>query len=342
MSTKKTRSSAVTIEDVALAAGVHVATVSRALREGGMVAPATREKVQAAARQLGYRPNVAAATLRTRRSSLVGVIVTDLGNPFFGPILKGLETELRKSGWMSLVVQPPEDAAGRRDVVLALADRQVGGLIIGAAEIDDPLLDTADSLQLPVVLVNRGYGERRFPSIVTDDRESMRLALDHLLALGHRHIAHIAGPRSSSTGRARAEAFGDLCRQQGIGDAIVVETPAFTRAAGNEAALPVLSAAAPPTAVVAGNDMLALGVLDAAEHCGLSVPGDLSIVGHNDMPLVDLIDPPLTTIRVPVEQLSREAARLLIERMRNTEEAVMMRVMMPSLVVRASTGPVRR
>jgi LacI family transcriptional regulator len=188
--------------------------------------------------------------------------------------------------------------------------------------------------------VNRGFGERRFPSVVNDDRESVRLVLEHLASLGHRRVAHIAGPSSSSTGRARRQAFEELASGFGIEGAIV-EARAFTREAGLEAALELLGRARDWTAIFAGNDLIAMGALDALRKHGLAVPGDVSVVGHNDMPLVDLIAPPLTTVRIAVDQMSRQAAQLLLEHLKSPHDDPSMRVLMPRLVVRSSTGSPR-
>jgi len=332
--------SAVTIGDVALAAGVHPASVSRALRGvTTKVSTSTRERIERIAREMGYRPNAIAASLRTRQTNLVAVVVPDLGNPLFAPIVQGVEEALRKQGMLCLIVQPPHGADDRRDLVTALANRLVSGLLILSAERHDPMLIEAKRLMLSTVLVNRGLGEQRFPSVVNDDRESVRLVLDHLTRLGHRAIAHVAGPRSSSTGSARREGFEELCGQFGV-IGTVVEAKAFTREAGREATEELLDGGA-VSAIFAGNDMIALGSLDALKARGLAVPRDVSLVGHNDMPLVDLIAPPLTTVRVAVDEMARQAAQLLLDHMKMPTQTVSMRVLLPTLIVRESTGKPR-
>jgi len=337
---QKLPSSPVTIEDIARAAGVHPASVSRALRGiGKKVSEETRQKIERIAREMGYRPNAVAASLRTKQTHLVGVVVPDLGNPLFGPLVTGLEVELRKHGLLCLVVHTPDDPAERRELVAALAHRQVSGLLILAAEIEDPMLDAAQQFALPTVLVNRGFGERRFPSVVNDDRESVRLVLEHLASLGHRKIAHVAGPQSSSTGRARRQAFEELCVAMGL-KGQVTEARAFTREAGLTATLELLGRMKGATAIFAGNDLIAMGVLDALRQHGLQVPKDMSLVGHNDMPLVDLIAPPLTTVRIAVDQMSRQAAQLLLEHLKAPQQDPVTRVLSPKLIVRGSTAAI--
>ena len=332
-------SGVITIADIAREAGVHPASVSRALRGiGGKVSEETRQRIQRVAADLGYLPNAVAASLRTRQSKLVGVVVPDLGNPLFGPLVTGLEVELRRQGYMCLVVHTSDEAASRTEVVTALAHRQVSGLVILAAEVDDPMLDAVERFRLPTVLVNRGFGERRFGCVVNDDHESVRLVLDHLVALGHRRIAHVAGPAGSSTGRGRRQAFAALCRAGKLAPQIV-QASAFTREAGFAAATRLLAGSFTSTAVFAANDLIAMGVLDALRAHGLHVPRDVSVVGHNDMPLVDLIDPPLTTVRVAIEQMSRQAAQMLLDLIGAPEQAAVTRMLLPQLVVRASTAP---
>jgi LacI family transcriptional regulator len=329
-----------TIDDVAQRAGVHRGTVSRALRGiAGKVSPAKRAEIERIAAELGYRPNLLAASLRTKHSDMAAVLVPDLGNPLFAPIVQGLESALRREGLVCLVVQPPADAQERRTLVRSLAARQVAGLLVLAAESDDPMLAEASSLHLPTVLLNRGLGERRFPCVVNDDRESVQLVLEHLTGLGHRRIGHLAGPQTSSTGRARCQAFVEQARALGLAHAPVFEGDGFTRAAGEATAREVLAAPGPrPTALFAANDLMALGALQVLHAAGLQVPQDVSLVGHNDMPLVDLVSPPLTTVRVAVDEMSRQAAQLFCERLAQSTLPPSTRLLLPTLVVRGSTA----
>ncbi|MCR5868174.1 LacI family DNA-binding transcriptional regulator [Aquincola sp. J276] len=338
-------SSHVTIEDVARAAGVHPATVSRALRGiAGKVSAEKRAEIQRIAIEIGYQPNFVAASFRTKQTNLAAIVVPDLSNPLFGPIVQGLERALRQQHLLSLVVQTPEEPTERRDLVHALAGRQVSGLLVLAAESSDLMLQAAKERGLPTVLVNRGSGDRHFSSVVNDDRESVRLVVAHLQALGHCAIAHISGPSASSTGRARREAFEDRTRALGPkADFPIQEAAAFTRSAGQAAARVLLKRRPTVTAIFAANDLIALGVLDVLRERGIRVPADMSLVGHNDMPLVDLIDPPLTTVRVPVEQMSEQAAQLFLEHLARADLPVSTRVLMPTFVERLSTGrPTRR
>ncbi len=332
---------AVTIADVAREAGVHPASVSRALRGiEGKVSDETRKRIERVASALGYLPNAVAASLRTKRSNLVGVIVPDLGNPLFGPLVTGIELELRGRGFMCMVAHASEEIAGGDELIAAFAHRQVSGLLILAAAIGDSMLDEVRRYRLPTVLINRGLGNRRFSSVVNDDQESVRLVLDHLLELGHRRIAHVAGPADSSTGRGRRRAFLARCRTLDI-TAQVVEAAAFTRDGGRVAADHLLAGSFSSTAIFAANDLIALGVIDVLRAHRFKIPADVSVVGHNDMPLMDLIAPPLTTVRIDAEHMGRLGAQMLLARLDDPSSGARTRMLRPELVVRASTAPPR-
>ena len=328
----------VTIEEIARAAGVHPASVSRALRGvSGKVSAQTRDRISRIAAELGYQPNAIAASLRTKRTQSVAIIVPDVANPLFGPIVQGLEVQLRERAFLCLVVQTPEGPHDRRRIVLELANRRIDGLLVLSSENDDPMLEAAAQRGLPTVLINRGFGERRFSSVVNDDQESVRLVLQHLAGLGHRRVVHISGPMGSSTGRARCQAFIELAPAFGM-KPVVVETKAFSRAAGVAAATEILKKQRRPTAIFAANDLIALGALQVLREHGIRVPDDVSLVGHNDMPLVDLIDPPLTTVRIAVDQMSRQGAQMLLDLLQEPAQQPSMRVLTPELVIRRSTG----
>ncbi len=330
----------VTIDDVAKAAGVHPATVSRALRGvPGKVSPAKRAEIEAIARSLGYQPNIIASSLRTKRTNIAAILVPDLANPMFAPLVKGLELELRKHNMLALITQPPNDKQGRASLIQELAMRQVSGLLILAAEQGDAMLEVAARQNIPTVLVNRGMGEKRFSSVVNDDHESVRLVIEHLHGLGHTRIAHVAGPAFLSTGLERRKAFVELAQAATTDVLPIVEAKAFTREAGLLAARQLFEQDAQAfTAVFASNDLLALGVMDAARERGFSIPKDLSIVGHNDMPFVDIISPPLTTVHVPIAEMSRQAAQMFLDQIGDVALPTTTRILTPTLVVRRSTA----
>ena len=332
-----------TLRDVALMAGVHTATAARALSQSTRhkVATSTRTRVEQAAAKLGYMAHAAAATLRTGRSGFVGMLVPDLANPLFAPMLKSAEERLRTQGWTILIAQVAPQETDRLTALRTLITKRVDGLILATSQSNDPILSMAAQQNIPTVLINRGLGDRRFPCVVNDDNESMRLTLAHLKALGHQHFLHLSGPRNSSTGLARLEGFK---RWAGSKQA-VVEADAFTREAGYQSMRTHLlkqASGCMQTAVVCGNDLIALGAIDAIREFGGQVPSDFSVVGHNDTPFMDLVSPALTTIHVHTDLMGQEAADVLVQRMHDPHSAVpASRLLHPDLVLRQSTAAPR-
>jgi LacI family transcriptional regulator len=330
----------VTVLDVARAAGVHPSTVSRALKPEtrSLLTDEVAARVLAIATQLGYHPNSFAAGLRTRRSGMIGVVLPDITNPVFPPILRGIEEALNAEGLVAIVANAGTDPDRQRGVVQRLLARQVDGLILATAARRDASVDLCLTEGVPVVLVNRNETTHRASSVITDDAAGMALAVRHLRTLGHTHIGHLGGPQTVSTGVGRLNGFSAAMAEAALKPAAAVAATAFTREAGAIAAAHLLDAAPSLTAVVAANDLLALGLYDALSARGRSCPTDVSVVGHNDMPLVDMIAPPLTTIRIRHHEMGLEAARLLLELMRKTSEGITDVVLRPELIVRASTA----
>ena len=334
-----------TIDDVARLAGVHKATVSRALnqRTEGLVGRETVMRVREAADALGYVPNVMARGLRTASSMTIGVVIPDLTNPLFPPIVRGIESHLLSRGYTALVANTDENEAMERAAIGSLLARRVDGLIIGSGHRDDPTLDEIHRAGVSAVLLNRDAGDVPYPLVVGQDAEGVVASIQHLVELGHRDLLHIAGPPGLSTSATRRVAFETACVQFGV-QGRVMEVDSLTTEAGQRAAEAMLeNGSERPTAVVAGNDLIALGVLRALRAHGIRCPDDVSVVGFNDMVFAEDLHPPLTTVRVPARRLGEEAARLLL-RMLETGEAQTGQVLLPvSLVVRASTAaPPRR
>ncbi len=336
-----------TAQDIARRVGVHASTVSRALN------PATRHrlseevasKILAAAAELGYVRNDLAASLRTRRSETIGVVLPDITNPVFPPILEGLEAVLAAERYVAMVANAGADESRQRLVVERLLARQVDGLVLATVTRHDAIVDLCLKAGVPVVVVNRREADddHRVSAVVSDDERGMKLAVDHLIGLGHRRIGHIAGPQNLSTGKGRLEGFTTAMKARDLAPPpeAVALAPAFSREAGREATFRLLDSDPDLTAVVAANDLLALGLYDVLSARGLSCPGHISVVGHNDMPFVDLVSPPLTTVRIRHKEMGEQAAQLLLRMVRGAAEGGVDVVLKPDLVVRASTAPPR-
>jgi LacI family transcriptional regulator len=334
-----------TLRDVAAAAGVHPATASRALNLDTrvLVNADTARRVLDAATELRYRPNPIARGLKTSRSFTVGVVVPDLRNPLFPPIARGIEERLEPAGYTSLLANTDNDPERERLSFDALRARQVDGYITASARREHPLLEELAANGRPLVLANRRTDDEGLASVVPDDRDGMCQAVAHLAALGHRRLAHLAGPSDLSTGVHRHEGFVQGMRAAGLAvDAdLVVAGGGFTEAEGARLCRELLARRARFTAVLAGNDLLALGCIDALRDAGLDCPGDVSVVGFNDMDWSARFSPPLTTVRVPHQRLGMAAADLLLERLVDPHAEVRHVVLPVQLVVRGSTVPPR-
>lgn len=329
----------ISLADVARETGVHPSTVSRALDPArrSLIGDDVVRRIQTAAKRLGFRPDPIATALRTRRSRLIGVLVPDISNPVFSPIIDGLEEALADAGW-SLIVANARSADRQIALVDEFAARRVDGLVLATATRNDPVLARCKAHRLPTILVNRRDDRGRFSSVVSDDIKGMRLVVDHLAGLGHRRIAHVSGPDFLSTGHLRRQGFAAAISDHRLDPAAcpILGAQAMTREAGRVAARDILRDF-DPTAIVAANDLLALGVLQAMEEAGLACPKDISVTGHNDMPLTDQIAPPLTTVSISHRLLGQQAGRMLLDDITTSGNRRIQHVIEPHLVVRLST-----
>ena len=341
----------VTLRDVAVRAGVHPATASRALNPETriLVSEETARRVLDAAEALGYSPNPVARSLRTRRSHTVGVLIPDLNNPLFPPMVRGLEDRLAAAGYVALIGNTDSDDKRERMVFDQMRARRVDGLVLATARLRHPLLAEASRAEIPVVLINRLAQDYSFPSVTVDNERGVRMAVSHLAGLGHRRIAHIAGPQEMSTGLSRYRGFVTAMESSGlqVDSDLVVFAKAFTVEEGLRCSRLLLERGggqpgrpgrADCTAIAAGNDMLAVGCYAALDEYGLSCPEDISVVGFNDMPFIDRLRPPMTTIRFPHYQVGTEAAQLLLERIAEHSAPVKILYLAPELVIRGSTA----
>ena len=283
-----------------------------------------------------------ARSLRTRRSHSVGVLIPDLNNPLFPPIVRGIEDRLAAAGYVALIGNTDGDAERERMLFEQMRARHVDGLVLATVHLGDPLLAESARADLPVVLMNRMAHDYSLTSVSVDNERGMRMAVAHLAGLGHTRIAHIAGPQEVSTGlspvpglhrRHGGARAGRRSRADHDGQVVLDRRGAALHPGS------CWTARGGCTAVAAGNDMLAVGCFAALEEAGLNCPADLSVVGFNDMPFIDRLRPPLTTIRFPHYQLGTEAAQLLLERIAGQGGPVRVIYLAPELVVRGSTAP---
>ncbi|MEN3304078.1 MAG: LacI family transcriptional regulator [Micromonosporaceae bacterium] len=337
------------LTDVARAAGVHPGTASRALnpltRE--QVSQATSRRVARAAQRLGYIPNTLARGLRTARSFIIGMVVPDVANPLFPPMVRGAEQVLSKAGYTLVLTDTDNDASTERRQIEQLRARGTDGFIVATARWRDPLLDEIAEAGVPAVLVNRNTSTGRLPYVGGDERTGIKQAVDHLVGLGHRHIAHLGGPQDTSTGRERAAAFRQATHQHGLPSTrgLIRACTSYTEAAGAAAAGRLVASGQEFTAVIAGNDLIAFGVLSVLGQAAISCPDQVSLIGFNDMPHLDKLAPPLTTVRLPLAEMGAQAARILLDKIEQSasDSPVTQSLLGVELVVRGSTAaPVPR
>lgn len=331
------------IKDVASRAGVHPSTVSRVLNPAtrSMVSDHLAHKIMRVAEELGYRRNPLAAGLRTQRTYSVGIVLPDITNPVFPPMVRGAEHTLGGEGYTAILADSGGRRRSERTILENMKTRRVDGLIIAAARRKDPIVDECVELGIPLVLVNRTVDKHNVAAVINDDELGIELALEHLKALGHRRVAYVGGPQSTSTGYVRYRTFIRWSKRLGlnVGRELVVNARDYTESAGQRAFKRILKRTKDFTAVLSANDLLAIGCYDGIRACGLKCPDDISVTGFNDMPFVDRFDPPLTTLHIPLDDLGVQAAQLLLERIRQPDAPIKQLRLEPRIVVRGSTAP---
>lgn len=346
---------ATTIGDVARRARVSTATVSRVLAGHGRARPETRERVFAAARDLGYRPSGVARSLRQRATRTMGLIVTDIENPFFPQLVRAVEDAARELGYAILLCNAAEDPERESGYLELLVDRWVDGVVIAASSLGGRHREWLADAPLPIVLVNSTDLEIGLSTIASDNYEGGRLAARHLADLGHERFGLIAGPPRNIDGPDRLAGARDALRAAGIAaECILVAADEAGVAGGERAAAEILGRDRRVTAFVAYNDLMAIGAMRAVRSAGLRVPADVSVVGFDNVDLSEYVDPPLTTIAQAtsemghwaVTQLATELADRLSARISGTGEPSaagareVAHIVLPVwLEVRGSTGP---
>jgi LacI family transcriptional regulator len=336
----------VTLEDVARAAGVHYSTVSRALDSdtARQVNVVTRKRVQAVAKRMGYQKDMVASGLKRGRTHTVAVVVGDLANPNVALLLRGISNGLEPAGLMPLIVETQNDPARLERILDHLLSRRVDAVIITAARLGDgPKLRRILRRGIPVVLAVQTVPGIRLPAFTHDDILGGSLAAQHLLGLGHRRVAQLRGPADIYSCLQRAQGFSQTIAAAGATEVMLRSTgPMGTAEEGGRLMRQLLdSKRALPTGIFAHHDLMAFGALSVAEERGLVCPRDFSIVGYADLPNLERMVPPLTSISLPREELGRLTAEVMVELLASPARPPASRKLAPTLVVRQSTGPPR-
>ncbi|KQZ82844.1 LacI family transcriptional regulator [Mesorhizobium sp. Root157] len=303
------------IKDIAERLGVSPATVSRALADTGLVAEPTLSRIREAASALNYRPNVSARNLRTRRSMAVLLVVRDIGNPFYLDILKGVEAAARAAGYSVLMGNAENDPAHETEYFDMLRDGHADGMILMTGSLP-PGQASRDRLppDLPVVVALEMIEDAGFPHVQIDNAAAARQAVEHLIGLGHRRIAHISGPVPEVMSLKRREGYRIAMRGAGLAVPEGYEQRGdYLLQSGRDACRRLFSLAEPPTAIFLANDEMAFGAIHELRRIGCDVPGDVSVVGFDDLYLSEAFFPPLTTVAQPRTEIGKRAMGLLLD-----------------------------
>jgi len=327
-----------TINDVAARAGVSKSLVSLALRGSPKVSDESRAAIEAAAAELGYRPNAAARNLADRRSRSLGVAVFDLRNPISAEIIDGVYTESEARGYHTMLVTGRGDPAAERAEIDTLLQFQIEGLVLISHRLPGGPME-AITAECPAVIVSRHVDTvPGLDSVSNDDVAGSRMAVEHLVSLGHRRIAHVTGG-DNEVAELRRRGYEQAMAEHGLTRMVRCHEGSFSDDGGYRGAVEALAGTRRPTALFVANDFAAVGALAAAQDRGVRVPEDLSIVGYDGMALAGLRSLNLTTVAQPLTELGSTAARVLLDRIERTSAEAQHVSVAPRLIVRGTSGP---
>jgi LacI family transcriptional regulator len=324
-----------TIADVAQAAGVSPMTVSRVLNGAGGASAETSARVLSAASSLNYRPNPFARGLRSDRSKTIGLLIPDITNPFFPEIIRGAEDAATAAGYNLLISNVVESSEREGELIDALSRQRVDGIIVCSARLPGTALASALAAHRAAVLINRDAKPEVAGTVVTDYEKGASYAIDHLVQRGRRRIAVVAGPRSSFGGKSRLVGIRQTLAAHGLSTHGVVYCDP-TAGGGEQATEQLLREVPDLDALVCYNDLNAIGAMKACRAAGLEIPGRVALIGFDDIPMAELLAPPLTTLRVQKREMGEAAVGLLLDRMatKNWQHGI---VIVPELIVRETT-----
>jgi LacI family transcriptional regulator len=332
----------VTLKDIAAVTGFSVNTVSRALNDRPEINKETKAKIQEVAHQLGYRPNLLAQGLRRQRSNVLGVVVTDIANPFWGAVVKSIEQASRQAGYRIILLDTDENIDLELEASQTLISQRVDGVLICPVQHGTECMRELQKHGVPFVLVGRRFPDCDYSYVIPDDEQAGYLAAKHLIDLGHSRIGFINAPQHISSARERLRGFKAAHAEAGIEVSdLLIRFGALSSAEGQALADSLLKGSPQMSAAVAFSDFVAYGVLQAAIENGLSVPSDLSVVGIDDTKLSSWLPRPLTTVRSPKRELgvaAVEAIASLLNQDGDVASSAISRVLDMELVVRSTTS----
>lgn len=304
----------ISIKDIARQAGVSHSTVSRALRNHPAISEATRQRIAALARELGYAPSAVARGLRTSRTQVVGLVVTHLADPFFTEVVHAIEEVAMGAGYSLFLATSNADPEREMAVVRGFRERRVDGVLVGASRVGERYLGLLAESEVPIVLINNQHDGSFAFSVSNDDRYGATRVTEHLIGLGHRRIAYLGNHRGGQADLDRIEGYRDALDAAGIpfDPTLVIHGPNGRPPGGEEGVQPLLTLTPRPTALFCYNDMMAIGALHALKGAGWRIPAELSVAGFDDVQLAAYSDPPLTTLAQPKAELGRRAMQMML------------------------------
>jgi DNA-binding LacI/PurR family transcriptional regulator len=327
-----------TIYDVAKKAGVSISTVSRVINNTGRIGEKTRKKVLNVIEELKYQPSVVASALTGKRTNTIGLIIPDVANPFFAEMSRSIEDHGRDLGFNVLMCNTDNNADTEEMYLSLLKQKSVDGIIIGTTTQNHNVLKELLQEQFPIALIAQDIPQLMIDVVTVDDFLGGYMATSHLVSLGHKKIAIMLSTYKRTSEKYRLQAYRQVLEENGLeyNEEFVVYAD-YKRGSGKRVATEVLQSPNKPTAIFAGNDFLAIEIYQAAKELGLKIPKDLSVIGFDNTILASIVDPPLTTIAQPIQEMGRQVMNLLVQEIegkKNTKQRV---VLLPELIIRGST-----
>jgi LacI family transcriptional regulator len=332
-----------TIRDVAAAAGVSAGTVSRVLNGKQDVADELRRRVLAAVADLGYRPNGAARSLRTKAAMVLGVIISDITNSFFTAVVRGVEDKAQQAGYSVVLANADEDLEKETRYLEIAAAEQMGGVILSPASSRQTTIDVLRERGIPVVTIDRRLATADVDSVTVNNHQAAREATRHLISQGCHRVGIIAGPVQTTTGASRLAGYRAALRSAGLDtDAALTAFGNFRTEGGYDAARKLLGMSRRPDGLLISNDLMTIGGLQAIAEAGLAIPDDIAVVGFDNASWATALRPPLTVVTQPTYEIGQTATDLLLSRVRGEEFPPRRVVLQAQLVERASSRRTQR
>ena len=331
-----------TIHDVARKAGVSISTVSRVLNDTAFVNSETKKRVEEAIQELAYQPSPAAHSLRVNRSRIIGLLISDIQNPFFMSLIQGVEDEAHRNGYSLILCNSNEDPAKEQQYLDVLcAERVAGAIIVPTREHLGPTLANFRERNIPLVAVDRRIKDNSVDAVLVDNILGARMAVAHLIESGYRRIGVITGPKTITTGRERLEGYRQALKEANIPfDPALTRSGTFQKDSGQQLTQELLTITPAIDALFVGNNLIAMGALDAIHAQNLRVPEDIAFVGYDELPWVAPGFGSLTTVAQPVYELGSSAATRLFQRLQKTALQSRQEVILtPTLTIRDSSRP---